>query len=213
MITVLRLGHRIQRDKRITTHVCLVARMFGADEIIIDTKDEHIEDNIRSVVDRFGGTFYIRSGINARRFVKDFPGTIIHLTMYGETLNNAIKEMDRTKDLLILVGAEKVPAEYYELATSALDKVEDIGEAGVKVGLKGAELGIKAATGVFKILLPGYTADDFERDMEKEAEKVERKAEVIEEMADGLEIMLDNLETLHDDLRDEIKELNRTDWF
>ena len=91
--------------------------MFGADEIIIDTKDEHIEDNIRSVVDRFGGTFSIRSGINARRFVKDFPGTIIHLTMYGETLNNAIKEIDRTKDLLILVGAEKVPAEYYELAT------------------------------------------------------------------------------------------------
>jgi len=91
--------------------------MFGADEIIIDTKDEKIEENIRSVVDRFGGKFSIRSGINARRFVKDFQGTIIHLTMYGETLDTAIKEMECTKDLLIIVGAEKVPAEYYELAT------------------------------------------------------------------------------------------------
>jgi len=117
LITVLRLGHRIQRDKRITTHVCLVARMFGADEIIIDTKDEHIEQNIRSVIDRFGGSFSIRSGVKARRFVKDFKGTIVHLTMYSETLENAMNEIDQKNDLLIIVGAEKVPAEYYELAT------------------------------------------------------------------------------------------------
>lgn len=90
--------------------------MFGADEIIIDTKDEHIQDNIRSVVDRFGGTFSIRSGVNARKMVKDFKGTIVHLTMYGETLDKAMNEIDQTKDLLVIVGAEKVPAEFYELA-------------------------------------------------------------------------------------------------
>ena len=38
MIIVLRIGHRIGRDKRITTHVALVARAFGANEIIIDKK-------------------------------------------------------------------------------------------------------------------------------------------------------------------------------
>lgn len=91
--------------------------MFGADEIIIDTKDEHIEQNIRSVIKRFGGNFSVKSGVNARRFVKNFKGTIVHLTMYGETLDNAIKELDCKNDLLIIVGAEKVPAEYYELAT------------------------------------------------------------------------------------------------
>ncbi|TLZ95287.1 MAG: tRNA (cytidine(56)-2'-O)-methyltransferase, partial [Methanobacteriota archaeon] len=30
MITVLRLGHRPARDKRVTTHVALTARAFGA---------------------------------------------------------------------------------------------------------------------------------------------------------------------------------------
>ena len=38
MISILRLGHRISRDKRITTHVALVARAFGANNIFIDTK-------------------------------------------------------------------------------------------------------------------------------------------------------------------------------
>ena len=46
MITVLRLGHRKGRDKRITTHVGLVARAFGADELLISTKDEGIEITI-----------------------------------------------------------------------------------------------------------------------------------------------------------------------
>ena len=44
MINVLRLGHRIGRDKRITTHVALVARAFGADKILIDTEDRKTEE-------------------------------------------------------------------------------------------------------------------------------------------------------------------------
>ena len=43
MINILRLGHRINRDKRITTHVALVSRAFGADKILIDTKDSVFE--------------------------------------------------------------------------------------------------------------------------------------------------------------------------
>ena len=34
-IYVLRLDHRRRRDARITTHVCLTARAFGASKIII----------------------------------------------------------------------------------------------------------------------------------------------------------------------------------
>ena len=33
-ISVLRLDHRLPRDERITTHVALVARAFGASEMI-----------------------------------------------------------------------------------------------------------------------------------------------------------------------------------
>ena len=116
MITVLRLGHRISRDKRITTHVALVARAFGADNIIISTKDQQIEDNIRSICKRFGGDFNIETGANHKKIIKQWKGNIVHLTMYGETLNKSINAIDKKKDLLIVVGAEKVPPEIYEMA-------------------------------------------------------------------------------------------------
>ncbi|UCH72343.1 MAG: tRNA (cytidine(56)-2'-O)-methyltransferase [Thermoplasmatales archaeon] len=116
MITVLRIGHRIDRDKRITTHVALVARAFGADKIIIDTKDQKIEENIRSICNRFGGDFEIESGLNKKKIIKEWNGTIVHLTMYGDELNESVKNIDKKKNLLIVVGAEKVPPEFYELS-------------------------------------------------------------------------------------------------
>ncbi|MCC6052717.1 MAG: tRNA (cytidine(56)-2'-O)-methyltransferase, partial [Desulfurococcaceae archaeon] len=40
-IYVLRYGHRPERDKRVTTHVALVARAFGASGFILgDVVDE-----------------------------------------------------------------------------------------------------------------------------------------------------------------------------
>ena len=116
MITVLRLGHRPQRDKRITTHVCLVARAFGADRVIITTKDEKIEKNVMDVVGRFGGNFEISTGIPWKNVVREFSGIVVHLTMYGLPVDNVISEIPRNKDLLIIVGAEKVPHEIYEIA-------------------------------------------------------------------------------------------------
>lgn len=117
MITVLRIGHRIDRDKRITTHVALVARAFGADSIVIDTKDRRIEENICSTVDRFGGDFKITTGIRSiKSFINKWPGIIVHLTMYGDKLETSIKKFDKKTDCLIIVGAEKVPGYIYDLA-------------------------------------------------------------------------------------------------
>lgn len=116
MITVLRIGHRISRDKRITTHVALVARAFGADRILIDTKDDKMEKNIRSICVRFGGDFEIQSGVDRKKIIREWNGTIVHLTMYGERLDKSVDKIDRNKDLLIVVGAEKVPPEMYEIA-------------------------------------------------------------------------------------------------
>lgn len=116
MITVLRIGHRIERDKRITTHVALVARAFGADTILIDTKDEKMETTIQSVCKRFGGNFKIQTGVNKYDVVKKWQGSIIHLTMYGETLEKTIPKIPKNVDLLIIVGAEKVPPFFYEHA-------------------------------------------------------------------------------------------------
>jgi tRNA (cytidine56-2'-O)-methyltransferase len=70
MINILRLGHRISRDKRITTHVALVSRAFGADKILIDTKDKKIEGTIISTCKRFGGNFDIETGIDKNKIRK-----------------------------------------------------------------------------------------------------------------------------------------------
>jgi len=116
LITVLRIGHRIERDKRITTHVALVARAFSADKIIVTTKDKKIEDTVRSICKKFGGHFEIETGINHKDIIKNWNGAVVHLTMYGDELEKTLSKIDREDDLLIIVGAEKVPPYFYEVA-------------------------------------------------------------------------------------------------
>jgi tRNA (cytidine56-2'-O)-methyltransferase len=116
MIAVLRIGHRIDRDKRVTTHVALVARAFGADIIFISTKDEKIKKNIQAVCKRFGGNFEIQTGVDNKKIIKSWKGSIVHLTMYGEELEKAVNQLDTNRDLLIIVGAEKVPPYFYQVA-------------------------------------------------------------------------------------------------
>ncbi|WP_455392005.1 tRNA (cytidine(56)-2'-O)-methyltransferase [[Eubacterium] cellulosolvens] len=118
MITVLRLGHRPERDKRITTHVGLVARAFSADQLIIDTQDADLVKTIESVVNRFGGAFRVESGVNWRSVIRNWKGVIAHLTMYGENIDKVLDKIPKVpgSNLLIVVGATKVPREVYELA-------------------------------------------------------------------------------------------------
>jgi tRNA (cytidine56-2'-O)-methyltransferase len=117
LITVLRIGHRPERDKRITTHVALVARAFGADRILVDTRDLDLERNFSSTCERWGGSATIKTGVKHREEMKNFKGQIVHLTMYGEELGKALGTLEPGKDLMIVVGAEKVPREVYELST------------------------------------------------------------------------------------------------
>lgn len=115
MLKVLRIGHRPSRDKRVTTHVALVARAFGADGMIITTKDLEIEKTIRSAVSKFGGEFEIASGISWKKALDSWSGLKVHLTMYGLPLDEIIHQI-RKKDVMVIVGAEKVPSQIYQLA-------------------------------------------------------------------------------------------------
>jgi tRNA (cytidine56-2'-O)-methyltransferase len=114
LITVLRLGHRPARDKRVTTHVALTARAFGADSILVATRDVALERSIQGVVRRFGGDFRIETGVRWRPILKEFSGTKVHLTMYGQRFEEVLPHL-RGRDLLIVIGAEKVPREVYDL--------------------------------------------------------------------------------------------------
>ncbi|MGA9100030.1 MAG: tRNA (cytidine(56)-2'-O)-methyltransferase [Methanotrichaceae archaeon] len=118
-VVVLRLGHRPERDKRITTHVGLVARAFGAEEMLLTGHDSRVEKSLNEVTERWGGDFRTTSGVSwqgeAVRW-KEAGGKIVHLTMYGSNLPDVMDEIKECENLLVAVGAEKVPAEMYELA-------------------------------------------------------------------------------------------------
>ena len=115
MIAVLRWGHRIPRDSRMSTHVALTARAFGADIVYVDTEDRVLEDTVNSVTDRFGGPFEIETGVNWKKIIREWEGTKVHLTMYGEHIDDALPGIPKD-DVLIIVGAEKVPRDLYDMA-------------------------------------------------------------------------------------------------
>ena len=117
MITVLRLGHRPGRDPRVTTHVTLTARAFGADKVLVSTKDPVLERTVRAVVTKFGGPFEVETGVQWRRVIETWPGPVVHLTMYGEPLDAVLPKIPPGEDLLLVVGATKVPRDVYDLAT------------------------------------------------------------------------------------------------
>jgi tRNA (cytidine56-2'-O)-methyltransferase len=117
MIKVLRLGHRAGRDDRISTHVGLTARQWGADEIVYSGQhDSSMMESVEDIVDRWGGNFTVRYTDEWKKEIKNFEGLKVHLTMYGEKINEKIDEVKREfggKDLMIIVGAEKVPRWVY----------------------------------------------------------------------------------------------------
>jgi len=116
-VFVFRLEHRAVRDKRISTHVALAARAFGAEGIYYSgQKDSEMEMSVNDIVKAWGGPFFIEHVIGFRTFVKDFKGEKIHLTMYGFPYKSELKKLSKTKNKLIIVGGGKVPFEVYELA-------------------------------------------------------------------------------------------------
>ena len=123
-ITVLRLGHRRGRDPRISTHVGLVARAFGAQRFLLAGEaDNDVLSNLREVSERFGGEFEATHEDSALGWLKRFttdagdgkPGVAVHLTMYGEQHEKAISEIPRDRPLAVVVGGAKVGKEYYEV--------------------------------------------------------------------------------------------------
>lgn len=119
IIEVVRIGQRVVRDDRVTTHVALVSRSFGAEKIYMTEVNPEIKDTLDKINRTWGGNFeveFIEKWKSIVKKKKDENFKIVHLTMYGEKINDAQKELQSEEKLLIVVGAEKVPREIYELA-------------------------------------------------------------------------------------------------
>ena len=118
-IEVLRIGQRVVRDDRVTTHVALVARSFGAHKIYMNEVNLEIEKTISNINKTWGGNFKIEIISGWKKIIKERKNSgvkIVHLTMYGQNINDVETKIRNEGKILIVVGAEKVPKEIYELA-------------------------------------------------------------------------------------------------
>ena len=114
---VLRIGHRPERDKRITTHVALTSRAFGASRMYLSKPDSRVITTIDEVVAKFGGDFEIEPLSNPKKFAKNWEGQIVHLTMFGLPLRDFEDKLREEQfPILFIVGAEKVPPWAFEYA-------------------------------------------------------------------------------------------------
>ncbi len=120
-VSVLRIGHRLVRDDRVTTHAALVSRALGANSIYMTEVDESIKETIRKVGSIWGGesNFSIEIVQDWKEVVhcwKKNSSKVIHLTMYGINIDDIIDEIWKEKKVLVIIGAQKVPREVYTLA-------------------------------------------------------------------------------------------------
>ena len=119
-ITVVRLGHRQQRDKRITSHLGLTARAMGASHFVLcGDDDEKVLDTLADVTETFGGEFSAEHHAKPLGFLRHFAkqgGCIVHLTMYGEDFESATSTIPTDAPIAVVVGGAKVPGDIYKIA-------------------------------------------------------------------------------------------------
>lgn len=122
-IKLLRLGHRIHRDHRTTTHCALVARAFGSSEMYYcGNEDDSLQSSIEKVNESWGGDFsvtYVKSWKSFINKCKKDNNFIILCTMYGKNipdLESELRSILDIQDILIIIGSEKIPPELINLA-------------------------------------------------------------------------------------------------
>jgi len=110
----------MQRDARLTTHVALTARALGASGFVLsDIIDEKIQKTVEKVTRSWGGGFFFEMGTPWKKTVRDWKakgGVVVHLTAYGENIqtSNVLDRIrDLEKDVLLMIGSQKVPKAFF----------------------------------------------------------------------------------------------------
>ena len=81
--------------------------------------NSEIEKTISDINKTWGGNFKIEIISEWKKIIKERKNAgvkIVHLTMYGQNINNVEIKIRNEGKILIVVGAEKVPREIYEMA-------------------------------------------------------------------------------------------------
>ncbi len=88
-------------------------------KIFMTEVNPEIKDTVEKINNTWGGDFVIEFVDNWKSVIKNKKNEgykIVHLSMYGEKINQIQNQLRLEDKMLIVVGAEKVPREIYELA-------------------------------------------------------------------------------------------------
>lgn len=124
---VLRLNHRIERDKRLTTHIALIARAFGCKGFIYTGEEDiKLEQSIKKVNNTWSPNndftiSYWDDWIKNLKLILNTDTILVHLTMYGQKIQEIQNEIyssfnEGKKNLIFVVGGAKVPDVIYKLS-------------------------------------------------------------------------------------------------
>jgi tRNA (cytidine56-2'-O)-methyltransferase len=112
--------------------VALAARALGAAGIILsEVEDVKIKESIEKICRDWGGRFFFKMGMPWKRVVREWKakeGLVVHLTTYGENVETSgVLERVKAsgKDVLVIVGSQKVPGEFFS---------EDVSDFNVAIG-------------------------------------------------------------------------------
>lgn len=141
-----------------------------------------------------------------------------YVTVYNEDYDYDYVRV--TSDLDLIVNGEviethysdrKVLAKYYKTLRKIHERGKELGYDGARLGMRGAKVGLKAVVKLPMAIFGG--ADEYQRAIEREADKIEREAEILEERADKLEAIADKVHEYEYDLKKRIDELDDLHWY
>ncbi len=136
-------------------------------------------------------------------------------------LESPREEIRITEDYKMYLDDEEIPLdvdqrktvqEFYQLSFGIRSEAKAIAKEGLKIGVKGAKLGLQAVGCVFKMLLTSYDEEDLDVEMEAEADKIEAEAEKLEARAEVLEDQMERWEEVGRQMKDEIPALAHMEW-
>jgi len=83
VIEVVRIGQRLVRDDRVTTHVALVSRAFGAKRIFMTEVNSEIKESLEKINKTWGGNFVVEFIDKWKSIVKEkkLENSFLHLCL------------------------------------------------------------------------------------------------------------------------------------
>jgi len=148
----------------------------------------------------------------------DVEGKNVVINHYGTD----ISMVEISEDGELFIDQEKVKTDrqsrallqdYNHMMRELIASAEKLGYDAVKVGGKGADLGLEAVSGILEVMCTDLEMEELEENLEKKAQKIEQAAEKLEARAEELEDQAEELEAIHDKLKDQIDELDQLEWF